>query len=250
MRRAIFLVPLVWAIATAPRPAAALSVFAPIPTPTEAPLCLIYESEGWVHVGRGKAIPETAEVHYNVREEVPHHCVIRYHVYDPTGVATKDGHLAVMKREGFVFEANTRGLYKVCFSMICPTGLFFAGLFGNSRQVEAGADTEIKSKRVTLDVSVDGANTPNSGMDKMYSPDVDRKNLTIEAAFSAFDDGMKLSVAEVEYLMVRQRRFDATVQSTHWRVMVMTFVNAAVALASVLWQIRSLKALFREKKAV
>eukprot|EP00672_Neobodo_designis_P011958 CAMPEP_0174855926 /NCGR_PEP_ID=MMETSP1114-20130205/34608_1 /TAXON_ID=312471 /ORGANISM="Neobodo designis, Strain CCAP 1951/1" /LENGTH=201 /DNA_ID=CAMNT_0016090699 /DNA_START=41 /DNA_END=646 /DNA_ORIENTATION=+ len=58
------------------------------------------------------------------------------------------------------------------------------------------------------------------------------------------------AVDEMETLSARQDRFERTANSTYFRVILFTVLNAAAGLGAGLWQVWNLRRFFKEKKVV
>ena len=130
----------------------------------------------------------------------------------------------------FTFQANIGGVYRVCLTLLASV-----------------------SERLQMEMEIVGANDKREHQrladGTVVRPAVVSKDGYVEqpAKVSAL---VKRCSEEASRLSVRQTEFDATVYSTHWRVIVFTLLNAVIVLGVGAWQIVHLRSFFKEKKLV
>lgn len=164
---------------------------------------------------------QTVTVHYltkSTTHTVMYQTVIT--VTDPLRQTVGEPHKMSAEQEStFTFQTQHTGRYDVCVAL-------------------ENADYPVK---VELEISA--------------SNDMDYRDPAVPATdyLNALIDVMPLvgqSASELEYLSARQDRFEATVSSTYWRVVVCTLLNFVVGLGAAIWQILHLRKFFKEKKVV
>ena len=134
--------------------------------------------------------------------------------------AIKDNSFDLQKNSEheFTFETSVEGRWLVCITK------------------KSGGHT-------SMELEITGALNQNFRDPHSTSSDYDAKTMDLRHI-------MELLRSEVEYLSLRQDRFEVTANSTFNRVIFFTLVNFAAGVGAAAWQIVHLRRFFKEKKVV
>lgn len=187
--------------------------------------CFAYEASRQSHE---QAI--RVDVHYRIGN--PNHISdpkVTVAVRGPAMVKTLDEALVPSGHtESFHFQAMMSGMHRICFLLQRGT---YVSL---ELEIQGSNDQKVREKN-TIDADVQFA----SGTIEEYS------NLLAD-----IQDRVTMVTDDLAVLDGHREEFERTVMSTYIRLVTFTIINLVVVVASIGWQVLSLKSFFKAKKIV
>jgi p24 family protein beta-1 len=160
----------------------------------------------------------TVTVNYLLRPKAGGSALVEAVVYDPQRTVILKPAVSYQDVAHFSFQTASIGRYDVCFKRVTEPG------------VEMELDIDAALNQDYRDPTVHAV--------EYEIPVIELMPIIAEAS------------NEIDTLSSRQDRFEQTANSTYFRVIVFTVINALAGLGAGVWQIWNLRRFFKEKKVV